>query len=59
VGQRERHPVALGQQATTALSKREQLRPAMRLGRHILSERCRPYEWMLEPLYSLRGKIGE
>lgn len=30
----------------------------MRLDADILGERRKLYEWVLEPLYSLRGKVG-
>jgi membrane fusion protein len=50
--------VALEEQSITAYGKQEPLRPGMRLDADILGERRKLYEWVLEPLYSLRGKIG-
>lgn len=49
--------VALDEQSITAYGKQETLRPGMRLEADILGERRKLYEWVLEPLYSLRGKI--
>lgn len=49
--------VELEQQAITAYGKPEPLRPGMVLDADILGERRRLYEWVLEPLYSLRGKV--
>lgn len=51
--------VALDQQSITAYGKQETLRPGMRLDADILDERRKLYEWVLEPLYSLRGQIGQ
>lgn len=50
--------VSLDRQAITAYGKPESLRPGMQLDADILGERRRLYEWVLEPLYSLKGKIG-
>lgn len=50
--------VALDEQAVTAYGKPEPLRPGMVLEADILSERRKLYEWLLEPLYSLRGTFG-
>lgn len=50
--------VALDEQAITAYGKSEPLRPGMRLDADILGERRKLYEWVLEPLYSLKGRIG-
>lgn len=50
--------VALDEQSITAYGKQEPLRPGMRLDADILGERRKLYEWVLEPLYSLRGKMG-
>lgn len=50
--------VALDAQTVTAYGKREALRPGMLLDADILSERRKLYEWLLEPLYSLRGAVG-
>ena len=51
--------VALDEQAITAYGKSEALRPGMRLDADILGERRKLYEWVLEPLYSIRGKVGQ
>ena len=51
--------VALDHQAITARGRAEPLRPGMQLDADLLGERRRLYEWVLEPLYSLRGKIGD
>ena len=51
--------VALDRQSITAYGKSEPLRPGMRLDADILGERRKLYEWVLEPLYSLHGKIGQ
>ena len=50
--------VALDAQTVMAYGKPESLRPGMALEADILSERRRLYEWLLEPLYSLRGTMG-
>lgn len=50
--------VALDQQAILAYGKREPLRPGMRLDADILGERRRLYEWILEPIYSIRGQVA-
>lgn len=50
--------VALDAQAVTAYGKPEPLRPGMVVEADILSERRKLYEWLLEPLYSLRGTFG-
>lgn len=50
--------VALDQQAILAYGKRESLRPGMRLDADILGERRRLYEWILEPIYSIRGQVA-
>lgn len=49
--------VALDEQSIIAYGKQEPLRPGMRLDADILGERRKLYEWVLEPLYSLRGKV--
>ena len=49
--------VELNAQAITAYGKAEPLRPGMLLEADILGERRRLYEWLLEPLYSLQGKM--
>lgn len=48
--------VALGRQAVTAYGKSEPLKPGMLLQADILGERRRLIEWILEPLYSLKGR---
>lgn len=50
--------VALDAQTVTAYGRPEPLRPGMVLEADILSERRKLYEWLLEPLYSLRGTVG-
>jgi len=50
--------VTLDQQDILAYGKPEPLRPGMTLEADILGERRKLYEWVLEPLYSLRGKTG-
>lgn len=49
--------VALGSQHVTAYGKPEPLHAGMALQADILQERRRLYEWLLEPLYSLTGKL--
>jgi membrane fusion protein len=49
--------VELKQQSILAYGKQEALRPGMLLEADILGERRRLYEWVLEPLYSLKGKV--
>lgn len=51
--------VALDTQTVTAYGKSEPLRPGMKLDADILGERRKLYEWALEPLFSLRGKLVE
>ncbi|ATD68583.1 hemolysin D [Luteimonas chenhongjianii] len=50
--------VALTKQAVTAYGNEEPLRPGMLLDVDILGERRRLIEWVFEPLYSLKGKVG-
>lgn len=50
--------VALDRQDILAYGRREPLRPDMRLEADILGERRRLYEWLLEPLYALRGRLS-
>lgn len=50
--------VALDRQSVSAYGVLEPLRPGMRLEADILGERRRLYEWLLEPLYSVKGKVG-
>lgn len=49
--------VDLPRQSVTAYGKAEPLRPGMLLEADILGERRKLYEWVLEPLYSLSGKL--
>lgn len=51
--------VALDRQSITAYGKSEPLRPGMRLDADILGEHRKLYEWVLEPLYSLHGKMRQ
>lgn len=50
--------VALETQTVTAYGKPEPLRPGMLVEADILGESRKLYEWLLEPLYSLRGTVG-
>ncbi|WP_295547399.1 HlyD family efflux transporter periplasmic adaptor subunit [uncultured Stenotrophomonas sp.] len=50
--------VDLDEQSVLAYGEREPLRPGMRLEADILGEERALYEWLLEPLYSVTGKIG-
>lgn len=50
--------VSLDKQSVLAYGKPEALRPGMRLEADIMGERRRLYEWILEPLYSVVGKVG-
>jgi membrane fusion protein len=47
--------VALQSQSVTAYGQRRELRAGMAVEADVLLETRRLYEWMLEPLYSLRG----
>jgi membrane fusion protein len=49
--------VELEQQAITAYGKLEPLRPGMLVDADILGEKRKLYEWVLEPLYSVQGKL--
>ena len=49
--------VALERQAITAYGKPEALRPGMLVDADILGEKRKLYEWVLEPLYSVQGKL--
>ncbi|TDR40754.1 membrane fusion protein [Tahibacter aquaticus] len=51
--------VDLDAQSVSAYGKPEALRPGMMLDADILGERRRLYEWVLEPLYSLSGRVGD
>lgn len=50
--------VSLTRQAITAYGKQETLKPGMLLDADILGEKRRLIEWVFEPLYSLRGRVG-
>lgn len=50
--------VALDRQNVLAYGVPEPLRPGMIVEADILGERRKLYEWLLEPLYSVRGKVG-
>lgn len=50
--------VALARQAITAYGKPEALKPGMLLEADVLGEKRRLIEWVFEPLYSLKGKVG-
>lgn len=50
--------VALDSQTITAYGKPEPLRPGMLVDADILGEQRKLYEWVLEPLYSVRGMGG-
>lgn len=50
--------VELQSQAITAYGKQEPLRPGMLVEAEILGESRKLYEWVLEPLYSVRGMGG-
>ncbi|HEY5851768.1 MAG TPA: HlyD family efflux transporter periplasmic adaptor subunit [Lysobacter sp.] len=50
--------VALRAQTVTAYGSPEPLRPGMLVEADILSERRRLLEWLLEPLYSVRGAVA-
>ncbi|PZO07503.1 MAG: hemolysin D [Lysobacteraceae bacterium] len=49
--------VELSQQSVVAYGQAEPLRPGMLLEADILGERRKLYEWVLEPLYSLTGRL--
>lgn len=49
--------VELSEQSITAYGKAEPLRPGMLVEADILGERRKLYEWVLEPLYSLTGRL--
>ncbi|MBW8375193.1 HlyD family efflux transporter periplasmic adaptor subunit [Stenotrophomonas sp.] len=49
--------VSLDKQSVLAYGRPEALRPGMRLEADIMGERRRLYEWILEPLYSVVGKV--
>jgi len=49
--------VALQSQTVTAYGEQRELRAGMAVEADVLLETRRLYEWVLEPLYSLRGKV--
>lgn len=49
--------VSLDQQGVLAYGKMEPLRPGMQLEADIIGERRKLYEWLLEPLYSVSGRL--
>ena len=49
--------VSLDQQGVLAYGKMEPLRPGMQLEADIMGERRKLYEWLLEPLYSVSGRL--
>lgn len=51
--------VELERQNVLAYGRQEALRPGMLLEADILGERRRLIEWVLEPLYSVKGRNGE
>lgn len=50
--------VALARQEVIAYGNEELLKPGMLLDADILGERRRLIEWVFEPLYSLKGRVG-
>ena len=51
--------VSLAKQFVTAYGNDEPLKPGMLVDADILGERRRLVEWIFEPLYSLKGKVGD
>jgi len=51
--------VSLARQVITAYGKPELLKPGMLLDADVLGERRRLIEWIFEPLYSLKGRVGD
>ena len=51
--------VSLSRQFVTAYGNDEPLKPGMLVDADILGERRRLVEWIFEPLYSLKGKVGD
>ena len=50
--------IKLDKQSVTTYGKQRPLQSGMRVEADILQENRKLYEWMLEPLYSVRGKVG-
>ena len=50
--------VRIDAQSVLAFGRQEPLRPGMLVEADILGERRKLYEWALEPLYALTGKLG-
>lgn len=50
--------VRLESQDVLAFGERQPLRPGMRVEADIMGEKRKLYEWVLEPLYSVSGRIG-
>ncbi|MGY1410471.1 MULTISPECIES: HlyD family secretion protein [unclassified Luteimonas] len=50
--------VTLARQAVTAYGNDEALKPGMLVDADIMGERRRLIEWIFEPLYSLKGRVG-
>jgi membrane fusion protein len=50
--------VALAKQSVMAYGKAEGLKPGMLLDADILGEKRKLIEWVFEPLYSIKGKVG-
>jgi membrane fusion protein len=50
--------VHLARQSVIAYGKAEALKPGMVLEADILGERRRLFEWLFEPLYSLKGRVA-
>ena len=51
--------VDLPRQYITAYGRHENLKPGMLLDADIMGEKRRLIEWLVEPLYSVAGKVGE
>lgn len=50
--------VALEKRSVTTCGNDETLKPGMLVDADILGERRRLIEWIFEPLYSLKGRVG-
>ena len=49
----------LPRQYITAYGRHENLKPGMLLDADIMGEKRRLIEWLVEPLYSVAGKVGD